>query len=143
MQKLYSATTYFIIGYTIITAIITSLYFLPGAVRASLGAVLAAIIFVDMCYRYFKKCLPVDETVKLKSVIMVMAYWAVLSISLDILIMVVALPIIANGDVNWIFFSQQPTMYWFQFPMFFVFGLVAQAIYNRVVTITTTEVDHI
>ena len=143
MQKLYSATTYFILGYTIIAAIITSLYFLPGALRASIGAVLASIIFVDMCYRYFRKCVPIGETVKLKSVVSVMAYWAVLSISLDILIMVIVLPVIANGSVSWLFFSQQPTIYWFQFPMFFVFGLVAQAIFNRVVTITTSEADHI
>jgi len=143
MQKLYSATGYFIIGYTIITAIITSLHFLPGPLRASLGSVLAAIIFVDMCYRYFKKCLPVGETAKLKSVIYVMSYWAVLSVSLDILIMVIILPIIANGSISWIFFSQQPTIYWFQFPMFFIFGLVAQAIYNRVIVITTSTVDHI
>lgn len=143
MHKLYSATSYFIIGYTIITAFITSLFFIPGPVRGSLGMVLAAIIFVDMSYRYYRKNFSPSDSISSKSVIYLMTYWSVLSISLDILIMVVILPLVANGSLNWSFFSSQPSIYWLQFPMFYVFGFASQTIYNRVVTITTTSIDHI
>lgn len=143
MQKVYSATSYFLIGYTIIVAVITSLYFLPGPVRGSLGMVLSAIIFVDLSYRYFRKNFSVDEPVNIKSVFYLMTYWSILSITLDILLMVIILPIIANGTLNWTFFSQQPIIYWFQFPMFYVFGFASQAIYNRVVSITTANIDGI
>lgn len=143
MQKLYSATSYFVIGYTIIVAFITSLFFIPGPVRGSLGMVLAAIIFVDMSYRYFRKNFSPSESISSNSVIYLMTYWSILSISLDIIIMVVILPLIANGSLNWSFFSQQPSIYWVQFPMFYVFGFASQAIYNRVVSITTANIDHV
>lgn len=102
---------------------------------------MAAIVFVDMSYRYFRRTMSIGEPVKVSSVFSLMAYWAFLSLALDILIMVVILPLVATGSVNLLFFSQQPSIYWFQFPMFFVFGFVSQAIYNRVIEITTSQVD--
>ena len=141
MQRVYAATSYFILGYTIIVAIITSLYFLPSSLKTSIGMVMAAIVFVDMSYRYFRRTMSIGEPVKVSSVFSLMAYWAFLSLALDILIMVVILPLVATGSVNLLFFSQQPSIYWFQFPMFFVFGFVSQAIYNRVIEITTSQVD--
>ena len=143
MQKVYSATTYFIIGYTIVVATVTSLYFLPGPLRASLGMVLAAVIFVDMSYRFLRKNFSAGEPVTIKSILYLMTYWSFLSISLDILIMVVILPSIASGSLDWTFFSQQPSIYWLQFPMFYVFGFASQAIHNRVMSITTAKIDHI
>lgn len=143
MQKFYSATQYFIIGYIIISASITSLYFLPDQIRASLGMVLATVIFVDMSYRYFRKNIMVGESVSSKSVIYLMTYWSVLSITLDVLIMVIILPLISSGELNWVYFSQQPSIYWLQFPMLYVFGFASQSIYNRVTSITTSKIEHI
>ncbi len=141
MKKLYSATTYFIIGYALILAMVTLLYYIPGPLKASFGMVLATIVFVDLSYRFYKKNFPANEAVSVKTVIYLMTYWSVLSISLDILLMVIILPLIANGNVNWVFFSQQPSIYWLQFPMFYVFGLASQAIYNRVVSINAAKAD--
>jgi hypothetical protein len=143
MQKVYSATSYFIIGYTIIIAAITSLYFLPGPLKASLGIVLAAIVFVDLGYRFFRKNYSAGETASFKSVVYLMTYWSFLSLSLDILLMVVILPLVASGNISWVFFNQQPSIYWLQFPMFYAFGFASQAIYNRVITITTAKIDGI
>ncbi len=144
MQKIFNSTSYFIIGYTILTVavtLLTTLTFVPRPLRASIGMVVAAIAFVDLSYRYFRKYTSENSTVRLIDVIKLMAYWAVLSISLDVLILVIILPIIASGSVSLTFFSQQPSIYWLQFPMMFIFGFVSQAIYNRVVVITTAEID--
>ncbi len=143
MQKVNSATTYFIIGYTLIVASITTLSFLPGQLKASLGMVLAAIIFVDMSYRFFRKNFATEESVNAKSVVYLMTYWSILSITMDIAIMVVIMPLIANGNLSWAFFNQQPSVYWLQFPMFYVFGFVSQTIYNRVKSITAAKIDSI
>ena len=144
MQKVYSATTYFIIGYTIIVAtatVLSMLGFLPSTLRSSIGMVVAAIVFVDLSYRFFRKSTPTNETVKTKSVFKIMAYWAFLSILLDVLLMVIILPLSATGSMSLAFFSTQSSLYWMQFPMIFVFGLVGQAIYNKVVVITTANID--
>lgn len=143
MKKVYSATAYFIIGYTIIIASMTTLSFIPGQLRASLGMVLAAIIFVDMSYRFFRKNVEAGASVDSRKVIYLMTYWSILSISLDVLIMVIILPLIATGAVNWAFFTQQPSVYWLQFPMFFIFGFASQAIYNRVISITKANIDRV
>lgn len=122
-------------------ATVTSLSFLPGPLRASLAMILAAIIFVDVSYRFFRKNISAGETASIKSVVYLMTYWSVLSITLDILIFIIILPLVANGNLNLAFFNQQPSIYWLQFPMFFVFA--SQAIYNRVISITTAKIDHI
>lgn len=124
-------------------ATVTSLTFLPSPLRASLGMILAAIIFVDVSYRFFRKNFSTGETATIKSVVYLMTYWSVLSITLDILIFIIILPVIANGNLNLAFFNQQPSIYWLQFPMFFVFGFASQAIYNRVISIKTANIDHI
>ncbi len=144
MQKIYSSTSYFIIGYTIIAATVTlmsTLTLVPPPLRSSIGMVVAAIAFVDLSYRFFRKHTPENENVAFKDVIKLMAYWAVLSFGLDVLILVIILPLIASGSMSLAFFSQQPSIYWLQFPMMFIFGFVSQAIYNRVVVITTAKVD--
>lgn len=141
MRKLFSATSYFIIGYTLVVAAVTMLSFLPSSLKASIGMIVAAITFVDLSYRYYQKMYPNSEVVKLKTVLILMAYWALLSISLDVLLMVIILPLIATGNINLLFFNTQPSIYWLQFPMFFIFGFVSQAIYNRVLVITTAKID--
>lgn len=135
MQKLYWATTYFVIGYAIIVATIVSLYQLPPSIRTGIGMVIATIVFVDLSYRFFKKSCEPGSTIRWQSVVKLMSYWAVLSIGLDVLLLVVIVPLVATGSLNLHFFEEQPYMYWAQFPMFFVFGFVAQAMHNRVVSI--------
>ncbi len=143
MQKVYTATIYFIIGYTIIIATVTVLGFLPNPLRASIGMIVAAIVFVDLGYRFYRKCIPNNETVKLKTVLILMTYWAFLSIGMDVLLMVVIFPLVATGSMSLAFFNTQPSLYWFQFPMIFINGFVSQAIYNRVVVITAAKMDKV
>lgn len=139
MQRLYWATTYFVIGYAIIVATMTALYQLPSSLKASIGMVIASILFVDLAYRYFKRTGEAGKAVSRISVIKVMALWALLSVGLDILLLAIITPLVATGELNLTFFSQQSSLYWAQFPMFFVFGFVAQAMYNRVMAIQSTR----
>lgn len=74
MQKLYWATTYFVIGYAIVVATVVALYQAPTSIRSSIGMVTAAIIFVDMSYRFFKKTCGHGITVHWLSVIKLMSY---------------------------------------------------------------------
>ncbi len=143
MQKVFTATTHFVIGYTIIVATVTTLSFLPNSLRASIGMIVAAIVFVDLSYRFYRKCLPCNETVSIKTVLVLMTYWAFLSIGLDVLLLVIIFPLIATGNMSISFFSTQTSLYWLQFPMIFVFGFVSQAIYNRVVIITAPKPDQV
>ncbi|MCB0505625.1 MAG: hypothetical protein KDC58_08990 [Cyclobacteriaceae bacterium] len=141
MRKLYWATTYFVIGYAIVVATIVSLYQLPSSLRSSIGIIIASVVFVDLAYRFFKRTTEEGISVSWKSVVKLMSYWAFLSIGLDVLLLVVIIPLMATGTLNLQFFEQQCSLYWVQFPMFFVFGFVAQAMYNRVLAIKSSRTE--
>ena len=141
MQKVYAATRYFIIGYSILVAMMTLLYYLPSSLKSSIGFVVAAIVFVDLSYRFFKKSNLNVQPISWQTVIGWMTYWAILSIALDVLLLVILMPLLSTGSISWAFFKQQPDIYWFQFPMFYVFGFVGQAIYNRVISISEANVN--
>ena len=143
MQKLYWAITYFVIGYAIVLVTVTSLYQVPGPLKTSIGMITATFVFVDLCYRYFKKTNESGVCIRFKSVLGLMTLWALLSIGLDILLLVILMPMISNGSLDWSFFNQQSPLYWVQFPLFYVFGFVAQAIYNRVVSLKDAQVNQL
>ncbi|MCB0496082.1 MAG: hypothetical protein KDC79_08085 [Cyclobacteriaceae bacterium] len=139
MQKVYWATTYFVMGYAIIIAATVATYQLPVSIRASIGMVVASVVFVDFGYRFFKRICEPGKSLHWKSVVKLMSYWAILNFALDVLLLIILIPFLATGDFNWLFFKQQPYLYWAQFPMFYVFGFVAQSLYNRVQVIVSSQ----
>lgn len=140
MQKFYWAITYFFIGYVLVVVTVVSLYQIPGFLRTSIGMTTAAIAFSDLAYRYFKKTSEgTSTTIGWKPVVKLMTLWILLSLGLDTLILVITIPLFATGHLNLLFFSQQPVIYWVQFPMFYVIGFAAQSMYNRVAVITSAQ----
>ena len=137
MKKLYWATTYFVIGYALIFAIVVMMSAVPGQLIRIFTFVLSSVIFTEMAFRYFKNVGHNGHQTK-QSALLLGVYWGILSISIDIALMVILLPLVNHGTISWAFFGQQTSLYWFQFPLLISTTLAGNFIYSKVVSISTS-----
>ena len=137
MKKLYWATTYFVIGYALIVAIVVMMSAVPGQLIRVFTFVLSSIIFTEMALRYFKKIGQNDHQTK-QSALLLGVYWSILSISIDIALMVILLPLLNHGAISWVFFEQQSSLYWLQFPLLIATTVAGNFIYSKLLSISTS-----
>ena len=133
MKNLYWATTYFMIGYVIIVGIVVTLSSVPGQLIRVFSFVLSSVIFTEMALRYFKRCGNKGKT--LNTAVVLGIYWGLLSITLDIDLMVLLLPLVNTGQISWSFFAQQSYLYWMQFPLLLISSFAASLIYVKLASI--------
>lgn len=137
MKKLYWATTYFVIGYALIVAIVVLMSSVPGQLIRVFTFVLSSVIFTEMALRYFKK-MGRNGHQTMQSALLLGAYWSILSISIDIALMVILLPLMNYGSISWAFFGQQSSLYWLQFPLLISTTVAGNFIYSKLVSISTS-----
>lgn len=141
MKKIYWATTYFVIGYAIIMGIVVMFAYVPGQLVRVFTFVLSSVIFTEMALRYFKRMGQYGYQ-SMWAALLLGLYWSLLSISIDVGLMVILLPLINQSQVSWAFFDQQSSMYWLQFPLLTSTSLAANFIYSKLLSIRT-RVDRV
>lgn|GEM_PF-6082591 len=130
MKKLRWALIYFYIGYTSIVVLFMALSFIPDSLRSIITFIVTSFLFYELACRYLKK-VRADIRKLLLHIVSIAALWAILSVGMDVLLIDILMPLIMKGHIEFVFFSQQSDLYWFQFPMFFVSSYFASLVYSK------------
>jgi hypothetical protein len=125
------ATLLFAIGYVTAIGLAVIMNPLQPLLRSMIVFGVIQIVFTELHFNYLQKmkCAMEDS---LKTVLIVGAYWAFLSFSLDILLFSIVVPGLMAGTFEFGFIGTQPVWYWLQFPMMSITGLVARITYLKV-----------
>jgi hypothetical protein len=130
-DKIKWSTTYFMIGYAIISGIVVILSAVPGEIIRILSFVISAALFTELAVRCLKKIYHGNGNLFHQTLLLGL-FWGFLSFSTDVLLMVVLLPLINSGEVSWYILSQQSYLYWLQFPVLITSTLTGGYILSKI-----------
>ncbi len=131
MVNFSKATLLFAIGYVTAVAISTILLPVQPALRVLIVFGTVQLIFTELHYFYLSKTkIEIDKS--LKEILKVGIYWSALTFIFDFILFSILVPFLVSGKLELAFIAGQPFLYWLQFPMLVVTGLIARITYIKV-----------
>ena len=131
MVNFSKATLLFAIGYVTAVGIATILLPIQPALRILIVFGTVQLVFTELHYFYLTKSkIEIDKS--LQEVLKVGLYWSVLTFILDFMLFSIIVPYLIGGRLELAFIANQPFLYWLQFPMLVVTGIIARITYIKV-----------